>query len=62
MNAACNRASRTVAASETQMQHVVIAQLEKHKWSLWCLKEKKKNPLVDSLIIVAIFIVRILLL
>jgi len=42
------------------MQRVVIAQLEKHKWSLWCLKEKKKNPSVDIVIIVAIFIVCIL--
>jgi len=62
VNAACCRASRTLAAPETQMQHVVIAQLEKHKWSLWCLKERKKNPSVDNLIIVAIFIIRILLL
>jgi len=43
-NAACCRAQRTVAASKTQMQRVVIAQLEKHKWSLSHLKEKKKTP------------------
>jgi len=82
-NAACHRASRTMAACQkhtrcecsmsSRIAHrgsvrsqkckcsvLSSRNLEKHKWSLWHLKEKKKNPSVDGVIIVAVFIVRIL--